>query len=245
MIDFGRVADDYAAFRPPFAPELFDRLGRLDVGLPDQLILDIGSGSGLLARGLKGRIVQCDTSLALLSRAGGDRVIGRAERLPFEDRQFDAATAAQCWHWFDRRAAPLEILRTLKPGGRLAIIYQTPLPAPGNLVEASERLILRFRPGWRHAGNVGINGQALRDIQFAGFTGIESFSFDIDLRFDAFQWHGYMRTKSSVGPSLTGSALAEFDRLHLELAHAWPGPLVAPHRVFAVVAKRPEVPIMG
>ena len=51
-IDFGRTTDDYAAHRVEFAPELFDRLQRLGAGLAGQRVLDLGAGTGLMARPL-------------------------------------------------------------------------------------------------------------------------------------------------------------------------------------------------
>src|SRR4051794_32857837 len=142
----------------------------------------LGAGTGLLGRGLAAagvRVVESDLNLELLRQAtAAERVVAAAEGLPFGDGVFDAVTAGQSWHWFDRRVTPREVRRVLKRGGRVAIVYQTYLPLEGNVAWASEGLILKYRPGWRHAGGVGINGQALKDLQAAGFVGIESFSFD-------------------------------------------------------------------
>ena len=242
-IDFGKAAGDYASHRPAFHPRLFVRLHEMRLGIAGQSILDVGAGTGLLGDGLRGcgaRVVESDVSLDLLRQAGGTaRVVGRAERLPFADATFDAAAAGQCWHWFDRRVAPAEIRRVLKPGGRLAIVYQTYLPLPGNVAAASEALILGYRPRWRHAGGVGINGQALKDAQAAGFVDIESFSFDVDLAFTRPAWQGFVRTCSAVAPSLSPADLARFDREHADLLQSWPATLAVPHRVFAAVARRP------
>jgi len=184
--------------------------------------------------------VECDSSIDLLRQAkGAARVAGHAEWLPFADERFDAVTAGQCWHWFDRRLAPLEIRRVLRSDGRLAIVYQTYLPLPGNVAAASEALILRYRPQWRHAGGVGINGQALKDMQAAGFTQIESFSFDVNIPYGRESWRGFVRTCSAVGPSLSAERLVEFEREHAQLLDEWPDTFDVPHRVFAAVASKP------
>jgi SAM-dependent methyltransferase len=238
-VDFGKTSLDYSAHRPEFDPRLFTRLQALGVGLPDQKIVDIGAGTGLLSSRLSGNVIQCDVSIDLLKMGTGRRIAGCAESLPFAGETFDAIAAGQCWHWFNRLAAPREIARVLKPGGRIAIIYQTYLPIEGNIAAASEQIILRYRPRWRHAGGVGINGQALKDLQTARYTDIESFSFDVDIPFTRQQWQGYIRTCSAVGPSLSNEDLARFDEAHASALLKWPESFTVPHRVFAAVATRP------
>lgn len=240
-IDFGRMAADYAAFRPAFDAKLFARLTAMGIGLSGQRILDIGAGTGLLGRGLIAQgaeVVECDESWALVRQGGGRRVVGRAEWLPFASESFDAVTAGQCWHWFDRRLAPREIARVLRTGGRIAIVYQTYLPLAGNVAAASEEVILRYRPGWRHAGGVGINGQTLKDLQCARFNAIESFSFDVEIAYTRESWQGFVRTCSAVGPSLSADELARFDREHAAAIVPWGENFNVPHRVFAAVATR-------
>lgn len=240
--DFARAAGDYAAHRPPFDPRLFDRLRAFDVGRAGQHILDVGAGTGLLGRPLLDggcRVVECDPALDLLRQATGRRAVASAEHLPFADQSFDVVTAAQCWHWFDRSSAPREIFRVLRPGGRIAVIYQTYLPLAGTVAHASEQLILKYRPRWRHAGGVGVNGQALKDLQAAGFGDIECFSFDAEIAYDRDAWAGFIRTCSAVAPTLSPEALSRFDAAHTALLSAnWPARFTVPHRVFAAVARR-------
>jgi hypothetical protein len=148
-------------------------------------------------------------------------------------------TAAQCWHWLDRTQAPREIYRVLRPGGFVAGIYQTYIPLPGSVAEATEKLILQHCPNWRHTNSTGINGQLLRDLQISGFENIESFSFDVDIAFTPDAWRGYIRTTSPVGPSMSAAQLEQFDREHAEMLRTWPASPTIPHRVFAAVARRP------
>jgi 2-polyprenyl-3-methyl-5-hydroxy-6-metoxy-1,4-benzoquinol methylase len=49
-IDWGKTSLDYSAHRPGPPPSFYHRLAALGVGLPGQSILDLGTGTGVLAR---------------------------------------------------------------------------------------------------------------------------------------------------------------------------------------------------
>jgi SAM-dependent methyltransferase len=50
-------------------------------------------------------------------------VSASAEACPFAPASFDAITVAQAFHWFDARRALEELHRILRPGGRLALVW--------------------------------------------------------------------------------------------------------------------------
>lgn len=96
-------------------------------------VLDLGSGAGGFAAMLAddGHRVRClDRSAAELARTverlGRARVVvGQAEALPFSAARFDVVTAAQTLHRFAPGLALPEIARVLRPGGHLAVAYNT------------------------------------------------------------------------------------------------------------------------
>jgi ubiquinone/menaquinone biosynthesis C-methylase UbiE len=121
-----------------FIAPWYDRIVRLPVSprltellkLPkDGILLDAGGGTGrssLHLRPLVGRLVICDFSLPMLRQAqakGGISVTqSRAEQLPFRDGLFDRVMIIDALHhFFDQPAAIRELIRVLKPGGRLVI----------------------------------------------------------------------------------------------------------------------------
>ena len=109
---------------------------------PDARVLDVATGTGLVARALKRRygcrVVGLDQSEDMLSRARPlvgsvyeDVVRGEAERLPFEDGSFDALTFTYLLRYVDDPAATMrELARVVRPGGRVAMLEFFVPPRP-------------------------------------------------------------------------------------------------------------------
>jgi SAM-dependent methyltransferase len=251
-LDFGRTAKDYGKHRAGFPPEFFARLEQWGVGKPGQRLLDLGTGTGTLARGfahLGCNVTGLDPSTALLAQAAElarnegievEFVEARAENTGFPDASWDVVTAGTCWHWFDRAAAAAEVRRILRPGGAIVIASFDWLPLPGSLVEATEALIQRHNPAWKMGGGCGIHWRWFADLSFAGFRDLESFSFDVDQPYSHEAWRGRVRASAGVGASLDAEAVARFDADHARLlAERFPEePVAAPHRVFALIGRK-------
>jgi SAM-dependent methyltransferase len=252
-VDFGRTADDYSRHRAGFPDELADRLARLGIGGPGQDVVDLGTGTGSLARlfALRGATVTgvdpaaplLDKARLLDARVGVEvrYVEGAAERTGLADDSADVVTAGQCWHWFRAAEATAEVRRLLRPGGTVVIAHFDWLPVSGNVVAATEALILRHNPAWRLAGGTGLYPRWLTDLRLGGFTGIETFSFDLDVAYSHLDWVGRIRASAGVAASLDPAAVGVFSaELTALLADRFPGdPLLVPHRVWAVTARRP------
>ncbi len=259
-VDFGRTAEDYGRHRAGFPPSLFERLAALGVGRGDDRVLDLGTGTGALARGLAGRgcrVVGLDRSPVLLAEArrldaaAGVRVdylVAAAEATGLAAASFDAATAGQCWHWFDRPRAAGEARRVLVPGGRLALCHFDWVSLDGNPVDATEALLRRANPAWAawadHPlfNNYGLYPRWLRDLGDAGFVAIETFSYDVAVAYSHAGWRGRIRASAAVGATLPPAEVARVDaELAALLAARFPDePLAIPHRVWAVVATNPR-----
>lgn len=252
-INFGRTAADYGRYRAGFPDELFDRLIARDVISPGFAVLDLGTGTGTVARGFALRgctAIGLDPSTELLAQAQRvDReagvsvryVEGRAEALPFEDPMFDVVSAGQCWHWFERTRAAAEAYRVLKSGGYIVLAHFDWIPLPGNVVDATEQLIMRHNPRWKMAGGNGIHAYELADLSAAGLTGVEAFAFDVGTPYTHEDWRGRIRASAGVAASLSAEQVARFDaELADLLAREYVAdPLIVPHRVWTVTARRP------
>jgi SAM-dependent methyltransferase len=126
---FGSVAAAYERGRPSYPPEAIDWL--LPAGARD--VLDLGAGTGklttrLVERGLD--VVAVDPIPEMLdvlrtSLPDTPALLGTAEEIPLPDNSVDAVLVAQAWHWFDPARAIPEVLRVLRPGGRLGLVWNT------------------------------------------------------------------------------------------------------------------------
>jgi SAM-dependent methyltransferase len=128
------AAEVYEEF---FVPALFaewaSRVADAAGVQPPQRVLDVACGTGVLARtvadrvGPNGSVVGIDLNEGMLAVAQRKAPAiewrqGRAEALPFDSAGFDAVVSQFGLMFFEgRRAALQEMLRVLRPGGRMAV----------------------------------------------------------------------------------------------------------------------------
>lgn len=262
-VNFGLTADDYAKYRAGFPDEFFEHVFRDGIVKIGDVLVDLGTGTGTLARGFAARgcnVIGVDISAQLLEQAKDicaqenleiDFRFAKAEETGLPDETYDVVSAGQCWHWFDRPKAAAEAKRILKHEGRILIAHFDWLPLEGNVVDITEKLIQKYNPAWydQFGNKTGIYPDWFRDLGEAGFVDIQSFSFDLDVPYTADAWRGRIRASSGVGASLPTEEVGRFDsELKSMLAgveqvevKSEAGSYLAlniPHRVFALYAKK-------
>ena len=224
-IDWSLTSGDYAAHRPGPPARLYDMLALLGVGRPGQRLLDLGTGTGLVAREFARR--GCNVSGTDIApgqvdaareqaRAEGlavDFQVAPAETCPYADASFDVVTASQCWLYFDVDSTIAEVRRVLKPGGVLVTTHFSWLALADPVASASEELVLRFNPAWKGAHWAGhIPSVPPWSVGRAAVQAM--FWFDEAVPFTRESWRGRMRACRGVGATLPPAEVAAFDLEH-------------------------------
>lgn len=153
----GRFSDRveaYVAARPGYPPSVVATLAA-GAGLgPGTDVADLGAGTGiftaaLLGTGARVHAVEPNGPMraALVELLAGHSGLvvhdGWAEATGLGRGSVDLVTAAQAFHWFDVAAVRAECARILRPGGTVALVWNTRLDDTTAFGRAYEELLRR------------------------------------------------------------------------------------------------------
>lgn len=127
---FSDRADDYVRYRPSYPSAAIDLIL---AGLPppaELIAVDVGAGTGissrlLAERGVRVMAVEPNQAMREAAEAheGIDYFDGTAEEIPLAKGGADLVLVAQAFHWFRPDESLREMARVLRPGGRLALVW--------------------------------------------------------------------------------------------------------------------------
>ena len=108
---------------------------------PKGLLLDIGAGTGISTSFFKVKAVALEPSEEMLKQYDGEKVIAKAESIPFPDKTFNTIISITALHHADIEKAIKEIRRVSKEG---CIYAFTILKKAKNAVEIKKALKKAF-----------------------------------------------------------------------------------------------------
>ena len=125
---FSDRSDDYVKYRPSYPREAIDVI--CDGLAANAAAADVGAGTGISARLLADRgllVVAVEPNQAMRDAAQTHPGVafrdGTAESTGLDTGTMDLVLCAQAFHWFRADAALREFARILRPGGRLALMW--------------------------------------------------------------------------------------------------------------------------
>lgn len=172
---FSSRAQNYARFRPGYPARLLPLLQGAAALSSQQVIADVGCGTGILAKVLlrNGNFVfgiqpngpmraAAQTLLATYPRFRS--LDGTAQATGLPDSSVDGVTVAQAFHWFDGPKAVAEFRRILKPGGFVALIWNVRHTAASPFMADYERIIRTHGSDFARSGKEVVSVDRLREL---------------------------------------------------------------------------------
>ena len=152
---FSDRVQNYVRYRPGYPPEALEVLKKECGLLPEHVVADIASGTGIWTRMLLengNRVFGVEPNADM--REAGERLLsafpsfssiaGTAEATKLPYQSVDFVMAAQAAHWFDREGSRREFLRILKPEGWLVLLWNERLTDSTPFLRDYEQLLLTY-----------------------------------------------------------------------------------------------------
>ena len=189
-----RVAD-YVRYRPGYPEGLIQTL-RDEAGLkPSSVVADIGSGTGIstelfLRLGCVVLAVEPNREMREAAEAQFREqppfhsINGTAEATSLEAASVNLVVAGQAFHWFDVERTRTEFARILRPGGLVALFWNSRHLDTTPFLKNYEKLLQDFATDYQQVDHKRIDASVLKDFfggdhfQTRTFPNSQTFNFE-------------------------------------------------------------------
>ena len=235
--DFGKTSKAYAKYRDIYPEEVFVKLHEIGVGVQGSRWLDLGTGTGVIPRGLAkygADIVATDISEQQIAEAvelsrdySNIRYeVTASENIAYPEHSFDTVTACQCFWYFDPNAVVPLIRSLLKPGGFFLKLYMSYMKEE-SITHDSNGIVRKINGNWAGAS------PAIQDLKTHYFEDPHTETMIVEIPFTRETWHGRMMTSRGVMASMNAEQLSQFDEEHRRmLDENYPESFTVRHKVF-------------
>ena len=191
---FSDRVDNYARYRPDYPLVLLNWLQREQAIDTSWQVADIGAGAGISAKllldaGYRVTAVEPNAPMRAAAEqwlrmfAGFRAVDGHAEATGLHAASVDLITVAQAFHWFDKQAVRREFARILRPGGLIAIWWNSRRLNGTQFLEGYEALLRKFGIDYTRVAERYANDAHMHAWFGAGFCGGARFEHSQKLDF--------------------------------------------------------------
>jgi 2-polyprenyl-3-methyl-5-hydroxy-6-metoxy-1,4-benzoquinol methylase len=222
-LNWDQTSEDYSKYRPGYPDSYFLLLRELGIGLKNQNILDLGTGTGALALPFakqgahvtgvdisKGQIEAAET-LASQNKLNVRFIVAKAEETGLANQSFDVITSSMSWGYLDQKKMPEEAARLLKKNGLLLISSLNWVRDADVITQRTGELLKKYGSGREH--------QRRREAGFRipewakdKFRLKTYHTYDAVIPFTKESWRGRIRASRSVGALLSREKTEEFDQ---------------------------------
>lgn len=191
---FSNRVDDYIKYRPGYPKEVISLLIAECGLLPDSVVADVGSGTGILSElflrqgnsvyGIEpNEEMRVAAERLLKDYENFQSIDGRAEATTLAAHSIDFLTAGQAFHWFDQIKAREEFARILKPQGWAALIWNERRLDSTPFLRAYEDLLLEFGTDYEQVRHENVEKDiaiffAPEECELAAFENLQEFDFE-------------------------------------------------------------------
>jgi ubiquinone/menaquinone biosynthesis C-methylase UbiE len=203
-------------------------LQELGIGLKNQDILDIGTGTGALALPFAkqgGHVTSVDISrgqiesakaLASQKKLNVQFIVTKAEETNLPDKSFDVITASMCWGYLDQKKMSEEAARLLRKNGLLLISSLNWERDADAITQRTGELLKKYGSEQRHQRRREA-GCIIPEWAKEKFRLKTYHTYYVTIPFTKESWRGRIRASRGVGAILSREKTEEFDREHQKL----------------------------